>query len=416
MTAMAGNVHAQISYLAAAFLLLLPYTLWIATKARTIRARRRLVKRGLCLNCGYDLRGSAGRCPECGLCYELLYTSNAMSPMRKPSIVNGCFHRRVGSAWLIGCIAATTFGVRLSAAPQAAHVREVVKGSGIYVVDETSGKGAVSKQNLVAAAEHGDVVTIKKRLAQGWDVNARNEEGETPLEKAAEAGAVDLTNFLITAGADVNARDWKGWTPLMDAIMCRHEAVVAVLLAKGADVNEAPLDGRSPLHVATAWSDGKTNVVSLLIENGARVNAASRSGISPISAASAHGDLDVVRFLIKKHANVNQPTHSPAPPLCAAAAAGKSDVIEFLISQGAQVELTNRDGRTPLHLAASAGALEAVKALVKHGAEAGAKDARGKTPLDLALEAKCIPVIDFLKSRSPTKPAGGRQSGSAQAG
>ena len=32
--------------------------------------RRKRTKLGLCLNCGYDLRGSSERCPECGSPFE----------------------------------------------------------------------------------------------------------------------------------------------------------------------------------------------------------------------------------------------------------------------------------------------------------------------------------------------------------
>ena len=37
--------------------------IWLAIKTSRSEARRR---RGLCEQCGYDLRASANRCPECG--------------------------------------------------------------------------------------------------------------------------------------------------------------------------------------------------------------------------------------------------------------------------------------------------------------------------------------------------------------
>jgi hypothetical protein len=39
-------------------------------KVRDKRMRRERVRQGLCAECGYDLRASAGRCPECGTVAE----------------------------------------------------------------------------------------------------------------------------------------------------------------------------------------------------------------------------------------------------------------------------------------------------------------------------------------------------------
>jgi hypothetical protein len=59
-----GPTHASVwlPYWSAALLTAAPPAAWLAGRAR----RRRRVRAGRCLRCGYDLRATPERCPECG--------------------------------------------------------------------------------------------------------------------------------------------------------------------------------------------------------------------------------------------------------------------------------------------------------------------------------------------------------------
>jgi ankyrin repeat protein len=60
----------------------------------------------------------------------------------------------------------------------------------------------------------GNIEAVKKHLADGVDVNAKNDSENTPLHRAALKGHKEVVELLIQNGADVNARSHNYLTPL----------------------------------------------------------------------------------------------------------------------------------------------------------------------------------------------------------
>lgn len=141
---------------------------------------------------------------------------------------------------------------------------------------------AKSVEDLVTAADSGDLNRVKQLLASGVPPDGPSKNGVTALYCAACEGRVEIINALLAAGADVNATMPKGYckgmTALTGATRSAQEAkdkrvpVVKRLLASGADPNI--MTGAPDNRTALSWAvcSHSTALVKMLLAAGADPN------------------------------------------------------------------------------------------------------------------------------------------------
>ena len=130
-----------------------------------------------------------------------------------------------------------------------------------------------------AAGRKGNIEAVKRYLAAGTDVDARDAEDKTPLQHAAYWGHKEIAELLIAKGADVNAKDEYGTTTLHWAVIGENRAgfnvpkgSVELLIVNGADVNAKDGAGKTPQDVAIKFFKSETagSTADLLRKHGGK--------------------------------------------------------------------------------------------------------------------------------------------------
>ena len=183
---------------------------------------------------------------------------------------------------------------------------------------------------LHSAAWYGDLEIVRVLLGYKVDVNSRclkNWIAIHYMSKGPNSGWTlpphcgpqllpDIARLLLEQVSNVNARADDGKTPLHLAANSGRDEVVRVLLEHGANVGAEDNEGKTPLHLAA--KSRSVDTVRVLLEHGANVSVEDNQGITPFHLAVISGNVDTVRMLLEHGANVgakdkprqNSVTHS----------------------------------------------------------------------------------------------------------
>ena len=144
------------------------------------------------------------------------------------------------------------------------------------------------------AAATGNIEAVKQHLAAGTDVNARHKSGGlTPLHFAAYYGHEEIVELLITKGANVNAKANDGRTPI-DWAITQDNTETADLLRK----HGAKSGAEDSIHIAART--GNHEAVKQHLVDGTDVNAKDNNGETPLDRAILRNDGKTID-LLRRH-------------------------------------------------------------------------------------------------------------------
>ena len=103
---------------------------------------------------------------------------------------------------------------------------------------------------LIKAILANKIEVVSNFIESSYDLNERNEIGQTALIIATVADYQEITRLLLEAGCNPNLVDEFGQSALMYAVVNKNIEIVELLLKYGAEANLKNLAGRTAFDMA----------------------------------------------------------------------------------------------------------------------------------------------------------------------
>lgn len=179
---------------------------------------------------------------------------------------------------------------------------------------------------------------IKAMIDKGADLNQKDKDGRTLLDRTIGELDFDIQKLLIESGTDIS----KGY-PLHFAAFVGETDLVFLLVQHGIDVNKKnKMKGKknkaiynwTALHTAAAFH--RDEIVRILLENGAGVDLLTENGETPLLLAVKNKNKESAEMLINAGADINLQNKDKRSPLSIAKETGRNDIVKLLEDSGAK--------------------------------------------------------------------------------
>ena len=260
--------------------------------------------------------------------------------------------------------------------------------------------------SLYLAAYWNNYMAVDILLKHGADVG-HLDISETTIHACARKGSLSVSRLLIDPGFDINLRNNEGQTALYLAVKNKHKYMVKFLLESKANVNMKYNENASErIYLVRGKDRGKLAWHYVQVEK----------ALLPLFLRRTNGgSLDVADFghILKSgwgkdppenvRTNINEmgatiPETQSQTVLHVASKSASLEIVDLLVKHKADINANDVDGFTPLHLAAMYGNIQVVKKLVELDADVNLK-VGGKDAADLAQMNEETEIEEYLKPK-----------------